>query len=285
MNLIDGKTLAREIREQVKREIIELGLHPKLGVLLVGDDPSSHIYVNLKEKAAQEVGIETDIRRLPADTPDEELKKIIEDWNADAAVNAILIQIPLPAGHDTDALIAAIDPQKDVDGFHPQNLAAINSGQGEIFPPVHKSILHLIGATPVDLRNAKTLIISNSDIFADPLTRLLSRAGSAVDCVRPDAFENEEGKGADIIVIAVGRAGFLNREAIKSGACIIDVGTNRLPDGKVVGDVDAESVKDLPGWLSPVPGGVGPLTVALLLKNTVKLAKRGKLEARSLFSA
>ncbi|MBU1630148.1 bifunctional 5,10-methylenetetrahydrofolate dehydrogenase/5,10-methenyltetrahydrofolate cyclohydrolase, partial [Patescibacteria group bacterium] len=246
MNLIDGKALAADIREQVKREITELGLHPKLGVLLVGDDPSSHIYVNLKEKAAKEAGIETDIRRLLADTSDEELKNIIEDWNDDEKVDAILIQIPLPAGHDTDALIATMDPRKDVDGFHPQNLAAINSGQSEIFPPVHESILHLIAATGVDLRNAKALIISNSDIFADPLTRLLSRAGSAVDRVRPDDFINDDGKEADIIVIAIGRAGFLKSNAIKPGACVIDVGTNRPPNGKVVGDVDAESVKDLP---------------------------------------
>ncbi|MEK7655805.1 MAG: bifunctional 5,10-methylenetetrahydrofolate dehydrogenase/5,10-methenyltetrahydrofolate cyclohydrolase [Patescibacteria group bacterium] len=274
MNLIDGRTLAREIRENVKREIAELGLHPRLGVLLVGDDPSSHIYVNLKEKAAKEAGIETDIQRLPADVPDRELDGLIKDWNDDPSYDAILIQLPLPAGHGTDGLIATMDPKKDVDGFHPQNLFAIKQGEGEIFPPVHESILRLIGASGTDLRGSHAVIIANSDTFSGPLTRLLEKGGSIVATMSADDLDSDVLKNADIVVIAIGRAGFLKREMIKDGACVIDVGTNRLTDGKIVGDVDAENMKNATGWLSPVPGGVGPLTVALLLNNVLKLAKR-----------
>ncbi len=274
MNLIDGRALAREIRENVKREIAELGLHPRLAVLLVGDDPSSQIYVNLKEKAAKEAGIDTDIRRLPADVPDRELDGLIKDWNDDPSYDAILIQLPLPAGHGTDGLIATMNPKKDVDGFHPQNLSAIKQGEGEIFPPVHESILRLIGASGTDLRGSHAVIIANSDTFSGPLTRLLEKGESSVITMSADELDADALKNADIAVIAIGRAGFLKREMIKDGACVIDVGTNRLADGKVVGDVYVDSMKNAAGWLSPVPGGVGPLTVALLLNNVLKLAKR-----------
>jgi methylenetetrahydrofolate dehydrogenase (NADP+)/methenyltetrahydrofolate cyclohydrolase len=274
MNLIDGRSLAREIREDVKREIAELGLHPRLGVLLVGDDPSSHIYVNLKEKAAKEAGIETDIRRLPASVHDRELDGLIRDWNDDPSYDAILIQLPLPAGHGTDGLIATMDTKKDVDGFHPQNILALQQGIGEIFPPVHESILRLIGASGTDLRGSHAVIIANSDTFSGPLTRLLEKGGCFVITMSADELDADALKNADIVVIAIGRAGFLKREMIKDGACVIDVGTNKLADGKVVGDVDYESVLNLNGWLSPVPGGVGPMTVACLLKNTLELAKR-----------
>lgn len=274
MQLIDGKKLAASIRERVKQDILTLDLHPKLAVLLVGNDPASHLYVSLKEKAAKEVGVITDIRRMPSHTPDEDLQAIITHWNEDPSVHAILIQLPLPPGHDTDTLIATMDPTKDVDGFHPDNAAALLQGSGTLFPPVHESILRLIGATDIQPKTARATIIANSDIFANPLERLLRTAGCRVTSQSPDDLDIESIKTADIIVIAVGRPAFLTRDLIKSGACVIDVGTNRLPDGQIVGDVDALNITDIPGWLSPVPGGVGPMTVALLLKNTVELAKR-----------
>ena len=239
MQIIDGKALAADIRSQVKQKIQTSGLHPKLAVLLVGDDPASHLYVKLKEKAAHEAGIETDIRRLPDTTNEEELRAIIQNWNADKTVNAILIQIPLPKKYDQDALIALMDPAKDVDGFHPKNLAALAHGTAEIFPPVHEGILHLIGATDISLNGTSAVIIANSDIFSAPLARLLTRAGCVVAKFTPENYEREAVKDADILVAAVGRPKFLTPDLIKSGACVIDVGTNRLPDGKVVGDVDA----------------------------------------------
>jgi methylenetetrahydrofolate dehydrogenase (NADP+)/methenyltetrahydrofolate cyclohydrolase len=274
MKRIDGKALALEIRQEVAANIRASNIHPGLGVLLVGDDPASHLYVALKEKAAKEVGIETQILRLPATTSDDELRKIIEEWNAEKSIDAILVQLPLPQGHDTDRIVAAIDPQKDVDGFHPKNTQALLEGTATIFPPVHESILRLIGATDIQIRSSKAVILANSTIFAEPLEHLLKMTGCGVQVMfMNEGIDQNLLREADIIVIAIGRPYFLNRSLVKDGVCIIDVGTNRVND-KVVGDVDTEEFTNVPGWLSPVPGGVGPLTVALLLKNVFELAKR-----------
>ncbi|MBU1348823.1 bifunctional 5,10-methylenetetrahydrofolate dehydrogenase/5,10-methenyltetrahydrofolate cyclohydrolase [Patescibacteria group bacterium] len=274
MNRIDGKALATDIRAKVRADIATSGIAPTLAVLLVGDDPASRIYVNLKEKACTEAGIVTDIRRLPGDTSSADLVALIETWNADAHIDAILVQVPLPSGHDQDAVIAAIDPKKDVDGFHPTNEAALLAGEATLFPPVHEGILRLIGATDVVLKTSNAVIIANSETFAAPLERLLTVAGCATDIYGPADLDRAKLKDADIVVIAIGHANFLTATMVKAGVCIIDVGTNRLADGKVVGDVDAASFESVDGWLSPVPGGVGPMTVALLLKNTFELAKR-----------
>jgi len=273
MNSIDGRALASRIREKVKRDIEESGTRPKLGVLLVGDDPASHIYVSLKEKACAEAGIETDIRRLPATMSEDELKEIIRAWNEDTNIDAILIQIPLPKNYEQDAIIREMDPKKDVDGFHPENYAALLKGESTRFPPVHEAILRLIGETDVRINATKSVILGNSETFTAPLKRLLEQGGAIVDVFGAVDYDREIVQNADIIVVAVGRAGFLTRDLVKSGAVVIDVGTNRAPDGKVVGDVPAENMKDIPGWISPVPGGVGPVTVALLIKNVLELAK------------
>lgn len=273
MQQIDGKGLAQRILTNVQQTIEDTGLEPKLAVLLVGDDPASHVYVNLKEKRASELGIATDIRRVSALTTDEDLKTIIEEWNADESVDAILIQVPLPEGHDTDALIATMDPRKDVDGFHPSNAAALLAGEATLFPPVHEGILRLIGATDRDMRGVKAVVIANSETFSAPLARLLTQTGCFVTETDPDHLERDAVHEADIIIIAVGRPGFLKRDIIKSGAVIIDVGTNRLSNGTLVGDVEAANIDDIPGWISPVPGGVGPMTIAVLLKNVVEIAK------------
>lgn len=266
MNLIDGRGIAKTIREELKKEITESGITPKLGVILVGEDPASRIYVNLKEKAATEAGIAMDIRRLPAATSDEELKNIIDAWNRDASVHGILVQLPLPEGHDTDAIINAIEPKKDADGFHPAN--------AENVPPLHEGILRLIASTRIDMRGTRATIIANSDVFSKPLERVLKKAGCFTAILSPDDLHAPTLRDSQIIVTAVGRPKFLTRDHIPPNAVVIDVGTNRLPDGTVVGDVDAESVKNLPGWLTPVPGGVGPMTIAMLLKNVVALTTR-----------
>ena len=272
MQRIDGKALAAAIRNQLKSDIAASGITPRLAVLLVGDDPASHLYVRLKEKAAEEVGIATDIRRVPASTPDVELVETISAWNAGASVNAILVQLPLPSGHDTDAIIAAIDPAKDADGFHPKNIERLLAGEGAIIPPVHEGILRLIGATDVAPNRTPTVIIANSDVFSVPLVYLLKTAGAFVRVFTPETLDADAVREAKIIIIAVGRERFLTRDLISSGTCIIDVGTNKNADGKVVGDVDAEHVMDIPGWLTPVPGGVGPMTIVMLLKNVAGLA-------------
>lgn len=272
MQLIDGRALAARIREQLKTDLAVSGLRPKLAVLLVGDDAPSHLYVNLKEKAAREVGIETDIRRLPADATVGTIGVILDEWNRDETVDAILVQLPLPSHLDENAVVGMIDPRKDADGFHPKNVEALLVGTGTIIPPLHEGILRLIGATDAAPNGARAAIVANSDVFSKPLAYLLSRAGASVTVTKPDTPDIDAIKGADIVVIAVGRAGFLTVGMIKPGACIIDVGTNRVADGKVVGDVDANGLSDVPGWLSPVPGGVGPMTIAMLLKNVAHLA-------------
>lgn len=273
MQLINGKALAATVRAELKGEIHDSQLTPKLAVLLVGDDPASHLYVDLKEKACHEIGISTDIRRLPSEALDEEIVEMIASWNADTSVHGVLVQLPLPPGHDTDLVIAAIDPMKDVDGFHPENVAKLLAGDAAIIPPVHEGILRLIGASDVPPNRTPAVVIAKSEIFSTPLVHLLKTAGAFVRSYTPDTLDANAVVEAKIIVIAVGREKFLTRDLISSGACVIDVGTNKNADGKVVGDVDAEHVMDIPGWLSPVPGGVGPMTIAMLLKNVVELSK------------
>lgn len=274
MHLLDGKTLARRIRDEVASDVRQLKREPTLAVLLVGNDPASQLYVTLKEQAAAEAGIRLDTRRLPAETTDEELIRLIEAWNVDPDVDAVLIQLPLPPGHDESRVIAALDPQKDVDGFHPRTVETLLAGNPTIVPPVHEGILRLISVSPVLINGASVVIIGNSHIFAAPLERLLTTAGASVDVMSPDELNKPLLAQADVVVIAIGRADFLHASMTKDDVVIIDVGTNRLPNGKITGDADQASyAKKEDVWLSPVPGGVGPMTIALLLKNVVRLAK------------
>ncbi len=266
MQLINGREIARHIRDELKKEIAASGLKPKLAVLLVGDDPASHLYVNLKEKAAAEVGIAADIRRLSATTPDDELRRIIHEWNQDEAVHGILVQLPLPNGHDADAIIRVIDPRKDADGFHPKNSTLV--------PPLHEGILRLIASTGIEMNGARATIVSNSDVFSKPLERVLRAAGVFTAILTPDDLHQPTLRDSQVIVSAVGRPRILTRDQIAPGTVVIDVGTHTGSDGRVVGDVDAESVKDIPGWLSPVPGGVGPMTITMLLKRMLELGRR-----------
>jgi methylenetetrahydrofolate dehydrogenase (NADP+)/methenyltetrahydrofolate cyclohydrolase len=230
--------------------------------------------VNLKEKAAQDAGIKTDIRRMPATAPDEQLEEIIRTWNTDPGVNAILIQLPLPSGHDTDRIVAAMDPLKDVDGFHPETVKRLLSTGDAIISPVHEAVLRLIAATGFDPRNKTATILANSGTFALPLSHLLQKAGFITAIMDPDMLDGDVLRTSDVIVSAVGRSGFLGADLVKPGSVIIDVGTSKDEHGKIRGDADADSLNDIDGWLTPSPGGVGPMTVALLLKNVVMLASR-----------
>ena len=272
MKKIDGRALSAKIREDIKELIKNTNISPKLAVLLVGGDPASHLYVSLKEKAAAEVGIQTTEKKLPASVTTEELISIIEPWNNDPEINGILVQLPLPQGIDEDAVIAAMDPKKDADGFHPENIKALLEGRGHIIPPVHEGILRLIGATDTVINGAHAVIIANSEIFSKPLNYLLQKAGATVKVFMPQEIDRETLAHADIIVIAIGQADFLKRGMISPGACVIDVGTNKIPENRIVGDVDEKTLEEVTGWLSPVPGGVGPMTIAALLKNVVNLA-------------
>ncbi len=273
MQRIPGKEIADEILDGLKKEIASKNLHPRLGVLLVGTDPASDLYVTLKQKAAQRIGIRTDIKKLSAGTPDAELLKIIQTWNKDPEVNGIIIQLHLPEGHDTDALIAAIEPKKDADGFHPKNIEALQTGKALIVPPLHEGILRLIASTKVTPNHALAIIVANTHTFADPLKRILEKAGATVRIMLPKEKDDKELRKADIIVVAVGKQNFLNSNSVNDGAVVIDVGTNKLPDGRVRGDFNPEGTDHMQGWYSPVPGGVGPMTVAMLMKGVREMVK------------
>ena len=273
MQKIPGKQIADQILEELKHEISNLKLQPKLGVLLVGSDPASELYVDLKDKAAKKIGMLTDVRRMPADTDDQELLKIINDWNNDPSVHGVLIQFPLPTGHDTDALITAINPTKDADGFHPENILALNEGRATILSPLHQGILRLIAHTPVVLNHGLAIILANSHTFSDPLKYILERAGATVRVMMADEKDDKTLREADVIIVAVGKENFLTSNGVRPGSCVIDVGINQTNNGKVYGDFDAQACTDMDGWYSPVPGGVGPMTVAMLMKNIVEFAK------------
>lgn len=270
MKLLDGRTMARQIREEVRSEIESSGRAFGLGVVLIGEDPASRLYVALKEKAAAEVGIKTDIRRCAETVSDDDVIVMIKAWNADASIQGILVQLPLPEGHDTDRIIAAIDPKKDVDGFHPVNVEKAKIGEATFLPPVHEAAIRFIAASGMDPRGKSATILANSEIFAAPLARLLQRAGFVTATMDSDDLDGEILRTSNVIITAIGRSGFLGVDLVSPGTVIIDVGISKGPDGKAHGDADSISLSAIDGWLTPVPGGVGPMTVALLLKNVVR---------------
>lgn len=259
---IDGRALARAIRASVAAEITELELRPGLGVILVGDDPASRLYVALKEKACAEVGIQYTQRLFPTDTPQEDIIAAVKALNTDPEIDAILVQLPLPSHMDADDVVAAMDPKKDVDGFHPENLFAYLEGSGEA-PGLVEVISMLLDEAKAPAHGLAA-VLANSAVFSAPVETMLSRRG-----LEP----TEDAAAADVVVTALGKPGSLAAEQIKPGAIVIDVGTTRV-DAHTVGDADATSLNGVAGALTPVPGGVGPMTVAMLLKKALELAKR-----------
>lgn len=274
MHRIEGKPLAAKIRQEVAETVKQLPRTPTLAVLLVGDDPASHLYVKLKREAAEQAGIKVLVEEWTAAVGEQELIDVVRGWNANPEVDAILVQLPLPSSINEEHVIEAMDPAKDVDGFHPDNVRHLLAGTGTIIPPLHEGILRLINEAPTRVNASRSVIIANSDTFAEPLRRLLTTAGSLVSYFQPDALDKRLLSEADIVVIAIGRPGFLKAALVKPEATIIDVGTTRLPDGKVHGDADFASFESTDVWITPVPGGVGPMTVAQLLKNVVTLATK-----------
>jgi len=270
MLLLDGRKLSHEILSNLKSQISHLPRPPKLAVMLVGADPASQVYVNLKKRRAEEIGIATDLKTFFATTPQAELERRIQEWNNDSHIDGILIQLPLPKGLETDKLIHLIRGEKDVDGFLQQP-----GKQSGFVPPVHRAVQALLSATGQPLKGLRGSIIGNSRIFTEPLQRLLAQKGMIMKLVLgPEERERYDSRDDDAIVIAIGVAGWLAADRVKDGAIVIDVGTNLLDDGIIVGDVDARSFDGKSGFISPSPGGVGPLTVAYLLSNTAQAAKR-----------
>jgi methylenetetrahydrofolate dehydrogenase (NADP+)/methenyltetrahydrofolate cyclohydrolase len=272
MQTLNGKKFAADIKAALKEEIKTLEPRPGLAVILIGDDPASHTYVGIKEKACQEVGINFVKHTFPSNVPQQEVVGLIERLNKDKLTHGILIQLPLPETINTSLVISAVDPKKDADGFHPKNIEALNRSKATIMSPVYAGVMHLLRETQTDLSSLGAVILANSEEFAHPLQRLLNQNGiKSASLIRPISFSLLTQK-ADILIVALGQAHIISAKDIKKDAIIIDIGFNHL-DGKPAGDVDTESVSSKAAFISPVPGGLGPLTVAYLLKNVVTLAK------------
>lgn len=267
---INGKELAAKLLLDLKTEIAKTPTPPGLGVILIGNDKPSHLYVNLKAKAAEQVGIKFEKFLLPEDTSEEKAISLINDLNKRTDINGILVQLPLPDKFNESKIISTISPDKDADGFHPANIADFLTNQSNIVPGLANGIMELIKSTGVDLNNKKVCLIANSKEFALPVKHLLEQFGLETNIhlkTKPSDINM-----ADVIIVAVGEPKFITNQDIKDGAMVIDVGTNKIND-KLIGDVDTTGLEKRNIYLTPVPGGVGPMTVAMLLWNVFKLQK------------
>lgn len=275
--IIDGKALAQKIKENISEEISELknkGIIPGLAVILVGDDPASKVYVNNKKKACAQVGIYSEEYLLPADTDEKTLLDLIAKLNADDRINGVLLQAPIPPHLDYRKISETISPMKDVDAFHPYNVGKIMIGDFDFVPCTPAGVVELIKSTGTTIEGKNCVVIGRSNIVGKPQAMLLLKEnGTVTVCHSKTKDIASVTRNADILVVAVGKAGFVTGDMIKPGAVVIDVGMNRNSEGKLCGDVDFASAESVASWITPVPGGVGPMTVTMLLKNTVKAAK------------
>lgn len=276
-SIIDGKLVSQAVKDGVKAQVSLLnarGVTVTLAVIIVGDDPASRIYVNNKKKACEATGIISKEYALPADTSEEELLKLIDELNNDSSVNGILCQLPLPEGLDEKAVIAAISPEKDVDAFNAVNTGHIMIGDYTFLPCTPAGIVEMLDYYDIPVKGKHCVVIGRSNIVGKPMAMLLlKRDGTVTVCHSKTENLSELTRQADILVAAVGRAKFVTADMVKDGAVVIDVGMNRGVDGKLCGDVDYETVEPKASYITPVPGGVGPMTIATLLKNTVIAAK------------
>ena len=277
---IDGKAVAEKIKAQVAEEVAALkaqGICPGMAVVLVGDDPASKIYVNNKKKACAQTGIYSEEHVLPAETTQEELLALIAKLNADEKIHGILVQSPLPKHLDEKLVVEHIDPNKDVDAFHAYNVGKIMIGDFAFLPCTPAGVIELIRSTGVEISGKNCVVVGRSNIVGKPMAMLLLRANATVTiCHSRTQNLADITRQADILVAAVGRANFMTADMVKAGAAVIDVGINRV-DGKIVGDVDFDAVSGVAGYITPVPGGVGQMTIAMLLANTLDAAaKRGR---------
>ncbi len=277
MNIIDGKAVSKAVRERVAAETAELkktGIMPGLAVIIVGEDPASQVYVRNKEKACEEVGFYSEKFALPENTTQQELNALVQQLNARKDINGILCQLPLPKHLDDKEVINLINPIKDVDAFHPVNVGAIMIGDYNFLPCTPAGVMELIHSTGVDVCGKKAVVIGRSNIVGKPMAMLLLHENATVEITHSRTQNlSEITAGADILVAAIGRAKFVTADMVKEGAVVIDVGMNRDENGKLCGDVDFEGVKDKCSYITPVPGGVGPMTIAMLMQNILTAAK------------
>lgn len=275
--IIDGKKIAKGIREEIARDVKNLtdqGITPGLAVVLVGENPASQVYVRRKRLACEKAGIKSISHDLPASTTTKELLRLIHELNIDRDVHGILVQLPLPDHIDEATIIAAIDPFKDVDGFHPLNAGKLFIGEPSLKPCTPSGIMALIDSLNTEIRGMNAVVVGRSNIVGKPMAiMLLEHHATVTICHSRTEHIDRIIRGADIVVAAVGKKHFIRGDWIKPGAIVIDVGMNRGDDGKLTGDVDFDSAKERASAITPVPGGVGPMTIALLLKNTVRAAR------------
>ncbi len=271
-NILDGKKIANDIKHDLREQVVLQSLTPALAIILVGNDAASELYIKLKIKACRQIGIEVHEYRLPAHATQTELLQTISFLNQDTAIDAILLQLPLPTQLDANEAIQAIHPDKDADGFHPANIAKLSNNATDLRPAPAEAVIRLIQATETDLQGLQAVVIANTDIFFQPISILLGQHGVTVDYIHPtdaDAIA-AQAPNADIVIVAIGKPHFITTKHVKADAVVIDVGTNRV-DNTVVGDVDFETVKHTARAITPVPGGVGPVTIACLLENVIVL--------------
>ncbi|MBE5819679.1 MAG: bifunctional methylenetetrahydrofolate dehydrogenase/methenyltetrahydrofolate cyclohydrolase FolD [Clostridiales bacterium] len=275
--IIDGKELAKKIRISLKKEVDELkeqNIFPKLAVIMVGDDPSSKIYVRNKSKACEEVGIEYEEYLLSGETTMEELVDLIEKLNNDDKIHGILVQSPIPKHLDINKAFRTINEKKDVDGFHPTNVGKLCLGQNTFVSCTPFGIMKILEEYNIEIEGKNAVVIGRSNIVGKPMLQcLMSKNATVTVCHSKTKNLPEIVKNADIVVAAIGKAKFVTADMIKEGAVVIDVGINRGEDGKLCGDVDFENIVNKAGYITPVPGGVGPMTIAMLMNNIVKAAK------------
>ena len=275
--IIDGKAVAARVRQEAARKCAELrdgGVHPALAVILVGEDPASQVYVRNKERAAKACGIRSEVLRLPENISQEALVSEIHRINRDDSIHGLLIQLPLPAHLDEAAVLNEVDWRKDVDGFHLTNAGALLSGQAGVEPCTPAGCVRLLKESGVALAGADAVVIGRSNIVGKPMALMLLRENCTVTvCHSRTRDLAGYTRRADILVSAVGRAKFITGDMIKPGAAVIDVGINRMEDGSLCGDVDFDSAREAAGWITPVPGGVGPMTIAMLMENTIRAAQ------------
>ena len=276
-NIIDGKLVSSAVKERVKNEVAELnqkGVSVCLAVILVGEDPASQVYVSNKKKACEQLGIISQEYLLPENTAQDELLSLVKKLNNDKTVNGILCQLPLPKGLDENAIIEAIDPNKDVDAFHPVNVGRIMIGDYDFLPCTPAGVMEMLNFYNIDISGKECVVIGRSNIVGKPMSMLLLHKNGTVTTAHSKTKDlSDVTRRADILVAAVGRANFVTADMVKDGAVVIDVGINRI-DGKLYGDVDFNAVKEKASYITPVPGGVGPMTIATLMQNTLTAAKR-----------
>lgn len=280
--LLDGREIAKQVRAEITKQANEFtaatGRQPHLAAVLVGDDPASQVYVRNKQKACSQCGLASTLHQLPASTAQAELEQLVASLNQDPSVHGILVQLPLPKAISEEAILLSVDPIKDVDAFHPYNVGLISQGQPRFLPCTPAGVQQILLRSSVTIPGSHVVILGRSQLVGRPLANLLSQRGPDADatvtlCHSRTRNLAEMTRQADILVAAIGQPRFVTAEMVKPGAVVIDVGTNRIEDGSLVGDVDFEAVREVASAITPVPGGVGPMTITMLLSNTLTAAK------------